>query len=62
MSDTKRNKWPFDSIPVGDHFIVSADEALPSSVRSYASHRGRDLGKKFSTSVVEGGTKVTRTE
>lgn len=61
MTDTKRNKWPFDSIKVGDHFIMPADEVKPSSAASYASRRGRDLGKRFSTEAVEGGTKVKRT-
>lgn len=62
MPDTKRNKWPFDSIEVEGHFIVPNEEAKPSSVRSYASHRGKDLGKKFKTEFVGHGTKVTRTE
>lgn len=43
-----REKYPWSTMRVQDTFLVSGDNSRLSSVRSMASAKGRDLGKKFS--------------
>jgi hypothetical protein len=45
---------------VEDSFTVLSEQATASSVRSMASSKGRDLGKRFSVTVGAGCVYVTR--
>lgn len=57
----KREKYPWSTMKVLDCFLVKGEDSRISSVRSMASAKGRDLGKKFSVTIgPEGGSWVTR--
>lgn len=55
-----KEKYPWSTMEVGDTFFVPDDEAKPSSVRTMASNKGRDLGRKFSVTVGCRGMHVDR--
>lgn len=55
-----REKYPWRTMEVHDSFTVLAEHVSASSVRSMASAKGRDLGKRFSVTVGAGCVYVTR--
>jgi len=55
-----REKYPWRTMEVEDSFTVLSEQATASSVRSMASSKGRDLGKRFSVTVGAGCVYVTR--
>ena len=57
-----KEKYPWSTMPVGDSFFVDAADAKPSSVRSMASSKGNDLGRRFSVTAGPGGVWVDREE
>lgn len=57
-----REKYPWRTMDVHESFTVLAEHASASSVRSMASAKGRDLGKRFSVTVGAGCVYVTREE
>ena len=63
VTDNKKGpkpKWPFDDIEVGQFFVVE-DESKHSTMRVYASSRGKALGKKFRTRLSDGKLFIQRT-
>lgn len=56
----RRGKYPWDTMKIDDCFFVSNDQSRISSVRSMASAKGRDLGKRFSVTIGTDGSWVTR--
>lgn len=42
----RKAEWPFDEIAVGQFFVVD-DPSRHTTMRVYASQRGKALGKKF---------------
>ena len=55
-------KYPWSTLPVGGSFFVSAKDVKPSSVRTMASAKGRDLGRRFSVTMGYQGMHVDREE
>lgn len=55
-----KEKYPWSTMEVGDTFFVPDEDARPSSVRSMASAKGRDLKRKFSVTSGAGGMHVDR--
>jgi hypothetical protein len=55
-----REKYPWRTMEVEDSFTVLAEQASASSVRSMASAKGRDLGKRFSVTIGAECVYVTR--
>lgn len=55
-------KYPWATMAVLDSFAVQDTDARITSVRSMASAKGRDLGRKFSVTTGSGCCYVTREE
>lgn len=56
----RRNKYPFESMEVGDSFFVK-DGKVKTLSRSCGTY-GKRLERKFTSRTVEGGARVWRTE
>lgn len=57
-----QEKYPWRTMEIEDSFSVDSEQATATSVRSMASAKGRDLGKRFSVTVGAGCVYVTREE
>ena len=55
-------KLGFSALRCGDSFFVSDSQMKVTTLRAYASKRGKELNRKFSVTVVYGGCEVTRTD
>lgn len=58
---TRRLKYPFEDMEVGDSFFVKAD---PKTIRAAAHNyrKTRDKSRKFTIRAVDGGARVWRTK
>lgn len=57
-----KEKYPWSTMEIGDSFFVDATDVKPSSVRTMASAKGKDLGRRFSVTTGPDGVWVDREE
>lgn len=65
VETSRRRRWPFHIMSVGDHFDLpcrSSQSKDAIRLRAAASYYGRKHNKRFTTRAIEGGVRCWREE